>query len=95
LTHKHKAHILAHIREEEGIMSQVTIYLDEQTDKKLRQAVEKSGLSKSQWISRLIKEKTTTEWPEAVRGMVGEWQDVPEQEEIRQSNTKDLPREEL
>jgi hypothetical protein len=76
-------------------MSQVTIYLDEQTDKKLRQAVEKSGLSKSQWISRLIKEKTTTEWPEAVREMVGEWQDVPEQEEIRQSNTKDLPREEL
>ncbi len=76
-------------------MSQVTIYLDEQTDNKLRQAVEKSGLSKSQWITRLIKEKTTTEWPEAVREMVGEWQDVPEQEEIRQSNTKDLPREEL
>ncbi len=76
-------------------MSQVTIYLDEQTDKQLRQAVEKSGLSKSQWISRLIKEKTITEWPETVREMVGEWQDVPEQEEIRQSNTKDLPREEL
>ena len=76
-------------------MSQVTIYLDEQTDKKLRQAVEKSGLSKSQWITRLIKDKTTTEWPEAVREMVGEWQDVPEQEEIRQSSTRDLPREEL
>jgi hypothetical protein len=76
-------------------MSQVTIYLDEQTDKKLRQAVEKSGLSKSQWITRLIKEKTATEWPEAVREMVGEWQDVPEQEEIRQSNGEDMPREEL
>lgn len=76
-------------------MSQVTIYLDEQTDKKLRQAVAKSGLSKSQWITRLIKEKTATEWPEAVREMVGEWQDVPDQEEIRDSAGKDLPREEL
>jgi len=76
-------------------MSQVTIYLDEQTDRKLRQAVKQSGLSKSQWITRLIKEKTATEWPEAVREMVGEWQDVSEQEELRTNNGKDLPREEL
>ncbi len=76
-------------------MSQVTIYLDEQTDKKLRQAVDQSGLSKSQWITRLIKEKTATEWPEAVREMVGEWQEVSEQEEIRSTAGEDLPREEL
>ena len=76
-------------------MSQVTIYLDEHTDKKLRQAVEQSGLSKSQWITRLIKEKTATEWPEVVREMVGEWQDVPEQEIIRETEGKDLPRETL
>lgn len=76
-------------------MSQVTIYLDENTDKKLRQAVERSGLSKSQWITRLIKEKTATEWPEAVREMVGEWQDIPEQEEIRTTMGDDSPREEL
>ena len=76
-------------------MSQVTIYLDEQTDKKLRQAVDKSGLSKSQWITRLIKEKTATEWPEAVREMVGEWQEVFEQDEIRATAGDDLPREEL
>ena len=76
-------------------MSQVTVYLDELTDKKLRQAVEQSGLSKSQWITRLIKEKTATEWPEVVREMVGEWQGAPEQEEIRDTAGKDLPREEL
>lgn len=76
-------------------MSQVTIYLDEHTDKKLRQAVKQSGLSKSQWITRLIKEKTATEWPEVVREMVGEWQDVPEQEKIRETEVKDLPRETL
>jgi len=76
-------------------MSQVTIYLDEQTDKKLRQAVAQSGLSKSQWITRLIKEKTATEWPEAVREMIGEWQDVPDQEEIRDTAGEDLPREKL
>lgn len=76
-------------------MSQVTIYLDEQTDQKLRQAVKQSGLSKSQWITRLIKEKTATEWPEVVREMVGQWQEVPEQEEIRKTEGQDLPRESL
>ena len=76
-------------------MGQVTIYLDEMTDTKLRQAVEKSGLSKSQWITRLIKEKTKTEWPEIVREMVGEWQDVQEQEEIREGEGEDLLRETL
>jgi len=76
-------------------MSQVTIYLDEDTDKKLRQAVEQSGLSKSQWITRLIKEKTATEWPEIVCEMVGAWHDGPEQEEIRASEGTDLPRESL
>ena len=76
-------------------MSQVTIYLDEQTDQKLRQAVKQSGLSKSQWISRLIKEKTATEWPEAVREMVGEWKDVLQEDEIRANEGTDLPREAL
>ncbi len=76
-------------------MSQVTIYLDEQTEKKLQQAVKQSGLSKSQWISRLIREKTASEWPEGVREMVGEWQDVPEQSDLRDSEGKDLPREPL
>lgn len=76
-------------------MSQVTIYLDEQIDQKLRQTVKQSGLSKSQWITRLIKEKTATEWPEVVREMVGQWQEVPEQEEIRKTEGKDLPRESL
>ena len=76
-------------------MSQVTIYLDENTDKRLREAVAQSGLSKSQWITQLIKEKTATEWPDVVREMVGEWQDVPEQEKIRDTEGKDLPRETL
>ena len=76
-------------------MGQVTIYLDDETDKKMRREVKKSGLSKSQWIARLIKKKTTTEWPDEIRELVGEWSDVPEQEEIRQSEGTDLPRERL
>ncbi len=76
-------------------MGQVTIYLDDETDKKMRQAVKKSGLSKSQWVARLIKTKTTTEWPDEIRELAGQWTEFPEQEEIRQTEVQDLPRETL
>lgn len=39
--------------------------------------VEKSGISKSKWISELIHEKTSTTWPENVRKLAGAWKDLP------------------
>jgi hypothetical protein len=47
--------------------------------------VKKSGLSKSKWISELIKEKTANSWPEGIREMAGSWRDFPTAEEIRES----------
>ena len=77
-------------------MSQVTIYLDEETDRKMQQAVKQSGLSKSQWISRLIREKTVTEWPQEVRELAGSWGlDDISQEDIRAAEGEDLSREPL
>jgi len=77
-------------------MSQVTIYLDAETDQKMQQAVKQSGLSKSQWIARLIREKTVTEWPEEVRELEGAWgQDDIAQKDVRVTEGKDLPRESL
>lgn len=76
-------------------MGQVTIYIDEQTEKKLRHVIEKSGISKSKWIAQLIQEKTATTWPAGVIEMAGAWKDLPTAEEIRKGMGKDAAREHI
>lgn len=76
-------------------MSQVTIYLDEDTDRRMRKAARQAGLSRSQWLARLIREKTLNEWPDEVREAAGSWGDFPDIDELRQGQKTDLPRESL
>lgn len=74
-------------------MGQVTIYIDEQTEKKLQYMVEKSGISKSKWIAQLIREKSATTWPASIVELAGAWKDLPTAEEIRRGIGKDVRRE--
>ena len=74
-------------------MAQVTIYLDPETERRMNALVKKSGISKSKWVSRLIREKTAESWPEAIREMAGAWDDFPLAEEIRAGMGKDSERE--
>ena len=55
--------------------------------------VEKSGISKSKWIAKLIQEKTATTWPEDVARMAGAWKDMPTADEIRKEMGSDTNRE--
>jgi hypothetical protein len=74
-------------------MGQVTIYIDEITEKKMAAMVEESGITKSKWITRLIREKTATTWPEQVKKLAGAWDDFPTGEAIRDSEGVDARRE--
>ncbi|GAB6908968.1 conserved hypothetical protein [Desulfosarcina cetonica] len=74
-------------------MGQVTIYIDDDTEKRMLSMVEKSGKSKSKWISEVIREKTATNWPEAVIQLAGAWKDLPTAEEIRKDMGQDASRE--
>ena len=76
-------------------MGQVTIYLDEKTEKKMINIVQKSGLSKSKWIAELIREKTATTWPKTVIEAAGTWKDFPTAEEIRSGLGEDAEREKV
>jgi len=76
-------------------MGQVTIYLDSEVEKKMNNMVKKSGMSKSKWISNLIKEKTASSWPENIVKLAGTWSDMPTAEEIRGGFGEDLEREPL
>jgi hypothetical protein len=74
-------------------MGQVTIYLDEETEKKMVQMIRERGLSKSRWIAELIREKAATTWPENVVKLAGAWKDLPTAEQIRKGMGKDAGRE--
>lgn len=72
-------------------MSQVTLYLDAETEAKLKAAAKASGISVSKWVARLIQERTAERWPDSVRALVGAWSDV----EPGKLSGKDIRRERL
>ena len=74
-------------------MGQVTIYLDEENERRMRQAASESGEPVSRWVAGLIEEKTRTHWPQAVREMAGQWPDFPALEQLREDQADDVPRE--
>ena len=76
-------------------MGQITIYLDETTESRLKASAKGSGLSVSRFIANLIREKTATEWPSSVVQFAGAWADFPEAEELRADPPGDEPREKL
>jgi hypothetical protein len=76
-------------------MGQVTIYLDSETEKKMSNMIKKTGISKSKWISDLIKQKITTTWPENIVKLAGAWTDLPTAEDIRKNMAEDADRESI
>ena len=76
-------------------MAQVTIYLNDELESKMRQAAKAMDLSQSKWIARLIQAQLQNEWPQTVVALAGAWQDLPEAEEIRQGMGIDNLREAL
>ena len=77
-------------------MGQVTIYLDNSTETKMKEAAKSSHLSVSKWVARIIEEKIATEWPQDIVKLAGSWKDdFPTIEELRSNIGQDSPREDL
>jgi predicted transcriptional regulator len=74
-------------------MGQITIYLDDETEKKLQTVIKKTDRSKSRWIRDLIREKTAATWPESIIKLSGAWHDIPTAETIRKEMGVDAERE--
>ena len=73
-------------------MGQVTIYLDEATEKKMARLARKKGQSKSRWISELIQREADRSWPASVIELAGAWKDFPSVREIRKKIGRDSRR---
>jgi hypothetical protein len=76
-------------------MGQVTIYLDEDTEKLAKKAARSEGVSLSKWVASALRAKTATAWPKEVLDLEGAWPDFPEIHELRRGAAPDAQREEL
>jgi len=74
-------------------MGQVTIYLDDETEARLKASAKRKGVPVSRWIADLVRERTATEWPEQVRQLAGAWPDLPDAEALREGQSDDIRRE--
>jgi hypothetical protein len=74
-------------------MGQVTIYLDDESESRLRASAKAKGVPVSRWIAELVREKTKTEWPDDVKSLAGAWSDLPETEALRAAQGEDVERE--
>jgi hypothetical protein len=71
---------------------QVTLYLEPDTEERMKAAAKSAGISQSRWVAELIRTRTATEWPESIVKLAGAWPDLPSLEELRQGG-EDVPRE--
>ncbi|MGM0452332.1 MAG: CopG family transcriptional regulator [Thermodesulfobacteriota bacterium] len=77
-------------------MGQVTIYLDNGTETKMKEAAKSNHVSVSKWVAAIIEEKIATEWPRDIVKLAGSWKDdFPTIEELRANPGQDSPRETL
>ena len=74
-------------------MSQITIYMDAETQARMKSAAQAAGLSVSRWLASLVQEKTTSVWPHEVLMAAGTWHDFPDLAELRADFVSDFPRE--
>lgn len=76
-------------------VGQVTIYIDDETEKKMIASAKAKNVSKSRWVTEVIREKVAKEWPASVRELVGSWPDFPSITELRSDLGQETEREAL
>ncbi|MEX1368683.1 MAG: DUF6364 family protein [Nannocystaceae bacterium] len=77
-------------------MVHLTLYLDDSTVAKVEAAAQAAGVSASQWVAKLIAERTRDAWPDDVASLAGSWKDETiAAAEPGESYGTDIPREPL
>lgn len=64
-------------------MAQITLYIDDATQARLREAAAQRAVSQSQYVADLIRRATAADWPAEVLALAGAVPDFPLAEELR------------
>lgn len=74
-------------------MAQVTIYMDDETEARTREAARKEGVSLSRWIALVLRHRLASAWPPDVAALAGAWGQGDEPS--TNATGADIPREPL
>jgi hypothetical protein len=58
-------------------MSQITLYLDDETQTLVDEAAAANGVSKSRWVADIIRKHAAHEWPQDCLALAGRFADFP------------------
>ena len=62
-------------------MSQLTLYLDDETEALMRERAKAAGLSNSRWVAELIRRNAVVDWPVPLAELAGSFPDFPLRED--------------
>lgn len=73
-------------------MAQVTLYIDDATQARLRAAALSRRVSQSQFVAELVRQATESTWPDAVLALAGSAPDFPDAQALRVALAEDTTR---
>ena len=73
-------------------MAQITLYLDDATQALVDQAARAHGLSKSRWVTDIIRKYAAHEWPQNCLALAGQFPDFPLCKDSSATLPSDVPR---
>lgn len=76
-------------------MANITLYLPDDIEAKVRKAAAGDGLPVSRWISDRLAQIVDSSWPADFLNLAGAFPDLPEPEDLRSGYGADAPREPL
>ena len=74
-------------------MPRITLYLDDQTEKLMRERAAAARMPFSRWVAHLIRAQAGSSWSLQVTRLLGAFPDMPLVEDLRALDVPDLPRE--
>ncbi len=76
-------------------MAQITIYINNDLESKVKEIASSLDTSISKYISTIIEKNIDNNWNPKIKSLAGSWSDFPTIEEIRKCNVNDVKREEF
>lgn len=73
-------------------MAQITLYIDQITQARLRDVAARRQVSQSQFVAELIRRATDDCWPDEVLALAGSVPDFPDAKALRVGEVPDVPR---
>lgn len=72
-------------------MAHLTIYLNDDTERRVRKAARAAKVSVSKWVAERVTKSVETSWPPEFLALAGSFADFPDAAQLRKGYGKDVP----